>query len=105
MICTDGSKIYKASRTIINEYVEIKRYPATDTQREVFYGLSDVLALKDKNGAIAFVLGNVDGVPFNNLYQMNGIRYFKNNGENVYQVQWNQNTPTGKTITILFTRI
>jgi hypothetical protein len=101
----DGSITYKASRTIINAYVEIKRYPATFTQREVFYGLRDELALADENGALAYVLGNVDGQPFNNIYQLNGVRYFRNGETDVLHVQWNQDVATGKVITILFTRI
>lgn len=82
----------------------IKRYPATFTQREVFYELRDELALADDNGVAAFVLGNVDSVPFNYIYQMDGVKYFQNNGSNVYQVQWNQDVETGKVITILFVR-
>ena len=85
--------------------MDIKRYPATFTQRQVFYGLRDELALADENGALSYVLGNVDGQPFNNIYQLNGVRYFRNGEVGVYQVQWNQDIPTGKTITVLFTRI
>lgn len=102
---TDGVIEYNSSRQIINEYMAIKRYPATLTQREVFYLLRDELALADENGALSYVLGNVDGQPFNNLYQLNGVRYFRNDEVGVYQVQWNQDIPTGKTITVLFTRI
>lgn len=83
----------------------IKRYPATFTQREVFYELRDELALADENGALSYVLGNVDGQPFNNIYQLNGVRYFRNDEVVVYQVQWNQDIPTDKVITVLFTRI
>ena len=101
----DGSITYNSSRQIINEYMSIKRYPATFTQREVFYELRDELALADNNGALAYVLGNVDGQPFNNIYQLNGVRYFRNGETDVYHVQWNQDTQTGKVITILFTRI
>lgn len=104
-VYTDGSITYKASRTIINAYMEIKHYPATFTQREVFYGLRDELALADENGALAYVLGNVDGQPFNNIYQLNGVRYFRNGETDVLHVQWNQDVATGKVITILFTRI
>lgn len=102
---TDGVIEYNSSRQIINEYMGIKRYPATFTQREVFYELRDELALADENGALSYVLGNVDGQPFNNIYQLNGVRYFRNGEVGVYQVQWNQYVATGKIITVLFTRI
>jgi hypothetical protein len=101
----DGVIVYNSSRQIINQYMAIKRYPATFTQREVFYELSDELALDDSNGALAYVLGNVDGQPFNNLYQLNGVRYFRNGETEVYSVQWNIDTVTDKVITILFVRI
>ncbi len=83
----------------------IIHYPATFTQRAVFYELRDKLALADENGALAYVLGNVDGQPFNNIYQLNGVRYFRNGETGVFQVQWNQDVQTGKNITILFVRI
>jgi hypothetical protein len=67
--------------------------------------LRDELALADENGALAYVLGNVDGQPFNNIYQLNGVRYFRNGEVGIYQVQWNQDVATGKNITVLFIRI
>ena len=67
--------------------------------------MRDKYALADSNGALAYVIGNVNGTPFNNIYQNNGVRYFRNDSSIVYQVQWNQDIATGKVITILFSKI
>ena len=71
----------------------------------MFYELRDYLALADENGAMAYVLGNVDGVTFNNIYQVNGVRYFRNGETGVYSVQWNVDTVTDKEISIFFVKL
>lgn len=99
----DGSITYK--RVITQNAVMALKFPKTYTQRQVFYELRDYSALTDKNGALSYVLGNVDGVTFNNLYQLNGVRYFRNGEQDVYHVQWNIETVTDKEITIFFVKL
>ena len=102
-IMADGSIIYK--RVITQNTVMALKFPKTYTQRQVFYDLRDYSALADENGALNYVLGNVDGVTFNNIYQLNGVRYFRNGEQDVYHVQWNVENVTDKEITIFFVKV
>lgn len=75
------------------------------TQRQVFYELKDHgVLITDDNEALAYVIGNLNGTPFNNIYQKNGTRYFRQDNTIIGGVTWNSDDVINSEIRILYVK-
>lgn len=67
--------------------------------------MTDKKIMKDINNTIVYVCGQINDGSFDNIYQTNGIRYFRAGTANVAAVAWNNETATGYTIKIFYIKI